>query len=238
MIAVWFSCGAASAAALKLTLERFPGEDVRAINQPIKEEHPDNRRFLRDVEEWTGRTVEVIGSDKYETVDDVFEQCRYMAGIAGARCTVEMKKRPREAYQRLDDIHLFGYTADEFRRAERFEDNNPDLRVEWMLIDHDIVKRECLAMLDKAGIRLPEMYRLGFDHNNCIGCVKATSPTYWQRVHIHFPEVFARRVRQSRLLHVRLAKVGGERVFLDELKGDEPGFFEEIECGPVCQGRF
>ena len=55
-IAVWFSCGAASAVAAKLTLARFAHNcDVRILNNPIAEEHPDNSRFLKDCEQWFGK---------------------------------------------------------------------------------------------------------------------------------------------------------------------------------------
>ena len=55
-IVVWFSCGAASAIAAKLTLDKY-GKDnnVRIVNNPIKEEHEDNLRFLKDVEKWIGK---------------------------------------------------------------------------------------------------------------------------------------------------------------------------------------
>ena len=53
-IAVWFSCGAASAVAAKKTLELYPDAKVSILNNPIKEEDDDNRRFLRDVETWLG----------------------------------------------------------------------------------------------------------------------------------------------------------------------------------------
>ena len=45
-IVVWFSCGAASAVASKLTLEKY-GKDnqVLIVNNPIKEEDVDNVRF-------------------------------------------------------------------------------------------------------------------------------------------------------------------------------------------------
>lgn len=55
MIAVWFSCGAANAVAAKKTIEKYgKKQEVRIINNPIKEEHPDNQRFLKDVEKWLG----------------------------------------------------------------------------------------------------------------------------------------------------------------------------------------
>ena len=40
-IAVWFSCGAASAVALKLTVEKYGLDNVYAVNNPVIEEHDD-----------------------------------------------------------------------------------------------------------------------------------------------------------------------------------------------------
>ena len=52
-IAVWFSCGAASAVAAKLTLDKYGDKNkISIVNNPIEEEHEDNRRFLKDVEKW------------------------------------------------------------------------------------------------------------------------------------------------------------------------------------------
>ena len=48
-VAVWFSCGAASAAALKLTVDKYGADNVYAVNNPVVEEHYDNKRFAEDV---------------------------------------------------------------------------------------------------------------------------------------------------------------------------------------------
>jgi hypothetical protein len=198
-------------------------------------EHPDNARFFDDVQRWIGRRIQRIRSSKYQTIDDVFEKRRYLSGIKGALCTVEMKKFPREAWQLPDDVHIFGYTADESKRASNFEERNQSLRLEWILIDRGIDKAACQRMLSGAGIALPAMYGLGFGHNNCLGCVKATSPGYWNRIRAHFPEVFARRAHQSRTLGVRLVRIRGSRAFLDELPANEDAPDDAIECGPACQ---
>lgn len=232
---VWFSCGAASAVAAKLATETY-GSDCEVVYcDTSRDEHPDNLRFLADVEKWIGRTIALIRSDRFEGVDQVISRTRYMAGVSGARCTVELKKRPRELWQRPDDVHLFGYTVEENDRAEQFEENNPELHVEWPLIVNFITKRECLNRIGEAGIKLPAMYGLGFEHNNCLGCVKATSPGYWNRIRQHFPETFDKRARQSRLLGVKLARLNDVRVFLDELPTDAVGADDAIGCGPVCQ---
>jgi hypothetical protein len=230
----WFSCGAASAVAAKLATEQYQ-DCVVCYCDTLASEHADNRRFFDDVQRWIGRPIEMLRSDKYATIDDVFERRRYMAGVAGAICTTEMKKRPREAFQSPDDVHIFGYTLEEQARADGFEDRNPSLHTEWLLIDHRITKAECLVRLKRAGIELPAMYGLGFDHNNCIGCVKSQSAGYWNRTRRLFPEVFARRAQQSRALGVRLVKIAGARVFLDELEPEAYAPDDDIECGPVCQ---
>jgi len=234
-VLVWFSCGAASAVAAKLAVEKYGPRCLVVYCDTLESEHPDNARFFADVERWIGRKIVKIKSDTYENIDDVFVRTKYMAGIAGARCTTEMKKVPRLSFQRDTDTHVFGYTAEEERRAASFEDNNPTLDVEWMLIDVGVTKQMCLDVLRHARIPIPAMYGLGFEHNNCIGCPKATSAGYWNRVRRLFPDTFARRARQSRLLGARLVRVNGKRTFLDELPPEAHAPDDDIECGPVCQ---
>ncbi len=45
-------------------------------------------------------------------------------------------------------------------------------------------------MVERAGIELPMMYRLGFNNANCIGCCRG-GEGYWNKVRDVFPEVFA-----------------------------------------------
>lgn len=255
-VLAWFSCGAASAVAAALAVDKYGDRCTVVTCDTRSTEHPDNERFLRDVEGWIGRSIVSLHSSEFESIDDVFKRTRYMAGIAGARCTVEMKKAPRLAFQREDDTHVFGFTSDETKRAADFEKHNPALDVEHVLIDAGFTKADCLRLLSDAGIALPAMYGLGFDHNNCIACVKATSADYWNLTRKHFPEAFARRAAQSEALGVRLARVPvhvGEtiqgarpeyrkgrivnyRVFLSVLPPEATGGGgESIECGPVCQ---
>lgn len=237
-VIVWFSCGAPSACAAKLALTLY--NDVEIVYcDTIKTEHPDNGRFLLDVQKWLGKKITTIGSTKYEVVDDVFEDTRYMSGIHGARCTTEMKKIPRFKFQRPGDVHVFGLAEDEPRRIALFEANNRDLQLKWVLRDHGMKLADCRKMVQDAGIALPAMYSLGFRNNNCLGCVKATSAVYWDKTRTHFPEVFSRRAVQSRELGVRLVRYHGKRIFLDELPVviTDRRKEEDIECGPVCVSK-
>ena len=228
---VWFSCGAASAVTAKLLPESIP-----VYCDTSASEHPDNLRFLADVEIWLGRKVHLIKNASMTTIDAVFEQKRYMSGIAGARCTVELKKIPRFNYQLGDDLHSFGFTYGEQKRADNLRKNNPELNLSFPLIDHQITKADCFQILTDACIELPIMYSLGYRNNNCLGCVKATSPRYWAMIRDDFPVVFQRRAEQSRVLGVRLVILKGERIFLDELPSGSFKRFPipDIACGPEC----
>ena len=71
-IAVWFSCGAASAVAAKLTVDAYRDRcKVHILNSPIAEEDEDNRRFLGDVEKWIGVEIGIVRSKKYPSCSAV-----------------------------------------------------------------------------------------------------------------------------------------------------------------------
>ena len=81
VIAVWFSCGAASAVAAKLTLDQYRDtHTVRVLNNPILEEGEDNQRFLRDVSGWLDWPIEHVINPKYPlcSTADVFERNKAM----------------------------------------------------------------------------------------------------------------------------------------------------------------
>jgi hypothetical protein len=231
-LVVWFSCGAASACALKLLAHRNP---VAMYCDTSRGEHSDNMRFMKEVEEWTGVPIQIISSSKYKTIEEVFDARRYMSGVKGAPCTVEMKKVPRFKFQKPDDTHVFGMTTDERKRIAGFEADNHELKLLWPLVDAGMSKPDCLRMVEEAGIRLPMKYLQGYSNNNCHGCVKATSPHYWNLVRNTDPEVFASRCEQSRRLGAKLVRYKGVRIFLDELPPDsEEVVQEDLSCGPQC----
>tara|TARA_R110000787_G_scaffold167760_1_gene280695 strand:+ start:97 stop:453 length:357 start_codon:yes stop_codon:yes gene_type:complete len=94
---VWVSAGAASAIAAKLTLSAKPATLAYCDTGA---EHDDNARFLVDLEAWLGQPIERIKSEKYSDTWDVWESRKYLAGISGAVCTVELKVLPRLVFQR------------------------------------------------------------------------------------------------------------------------------------------
>ena len=155
-------------------------------------------------------------------------------------CTSEMKRIPGESVWNLGDVEIFGYTADEKTRLDRFLKDNTERIAETPLIEHGITKKDCFGILNNAGIDLPTMYKLGFRNNNCIGCVKARdSLDYWKRVRLHFPEIFNRMAKLERDLNItinRQTKKGVRSpIYLDEIEPGEPKEVDpSISCGMFC----
>ena len=231
---VWFSAGAASAVAAKLTLADTDGEVVLAYTDPGSE-HPDNARFISDCERWFGQPVVRLKSEKYADTWDVWVKRRFLVGPAGALCTTELKKKLRFGFERPDDIQVFGYTAEEEHRADRFREQNPGVHLRTPLIERGLTKDDCLALVERAGIPMPAMYRLGYRNNNCIGCPKG-GMGYWNKIRRDFPDVYARMAELERDLNASVLRVDGEALWLDELDPDRGNHADEpsFECSLLC----
>lgn len=270
-IVCWFSCGAASAVATKIMLQQaskiFPNVPVVISNSPIIEEHSDNERFFNECEQWFAQDIIKIFNPKYpvgqNSIFEVFKR-GYLKGVSGAPCTTQLKRIPRGSFQKEGDLHVFGYDLTELDRAQDFEERNPDLNVYFPLIESDLTKSDCLAMLQDAGIEIPMMYKLGYLNNNCIGCVKGGAG-YWNKIRKDFPETFEKMAKLEREIgHAVLKeplKIKGVQVYqmnedgtyklnqkgkkmiqqvaiyLDELKESKGSYKDEpnIDCSFSCQ---
>jgi hypothetical protein len=230
---VWFSCGAASAVAGKLALDKYP--DTIFACCVLSSEHSDNERFLVDCEKWYGKEILRLKSPKYTDIYDVFRKTRYLVGVRGARCTTELKKKVRQDFQKLSDRQVFGFTIEEKDRAERFTEQNPEVDLYAPLIEQGYTKKDCFRELEKAGIELPMMYKLGYKNNNCIGCVKGGAG-YWNKIRRDFPDVFSKMAVLERELKRTITKHKGKRVYLDELPENVGRYESELDfqCGVLC----
>jgi len=193
---------------------------------------------MADCEEWFGKKVTVLASDEYEDIWDVYRRERFIVSHQGAKCRVEMKMAPFHGYYHPTDTLLFGFTSDrrDAERAIRLKAGSAEL-MRFPLIERGLTRSDCMAIVERAGIDIPVMYRLGFNNNNCIGCPKG-GMGYWNMIRVHFPDQFERMASiQDELgpgswFHVRR----GERISLRMLRpedGDhrtEPAF----ECSIMC----
>lgn len=238
-IVVWFSCGAASAVAAKLTLQKYGDRNqILIVNNPIKEEHEDNVRFKKEVENWLNHPI-IEAKNKYFpncSIVEIFDKQKYMSGVKGAPCTKLLKKEARYQFELLNNIdyHVLGFTIDEWKRQKNFNtmERNNTLPI---LCSELVTKEDSFKYLKKSGIKIPYIYTINFPNANCIGCIKSSSPTYWNLVRNHFPEIYEQRAEQSRRIGCRLVRLNGKRIYLDELKPtDKGGKIKSWECGIFC----
>lgn len=242
-IAVWFSCGAASAVAALKTLEKYSGQyNVRVINNPIVEEDDDNLRFMSDIEKLLGVKIETATNKKYpeRSIVDVFNRERYMSHPHGAPCTRMLKKEARRQWAQVNNPrhHVLGFTKDEEARHDDFVQS--EIEILPVLIDDGLTKRDCFEFIATEGIKRPRIYDQGYPNANCIGCVKATSPTYWNHVRKVHPIVFSERAEQSRDIGAKLVRVKNQRLYLDQLDPDavgRPMKNMNFECGVFCDAE-
>lgn len=236
-----FSCGAASAVATKLALRKYERDRIEISYSDPGSEHPDNKRFLDSCQQWFDHPITVLRSSKYTDTWDVWESVHFITSRKGAPCTGLLKREPTYATARPDDILVFGYTVEEKDRAESFRKQNFEVAFETPLIEAGLTKADCLAIVERAGIKLPAMYLLGYHNNNCVGCPKG-GMGYWNKIRVDFPDVFERMAALQRKLGRGSAFFrdgrgkDAKRIMLDELAPDRGNHDSEpkIECSMQC----
>ncbi len=239
----WWSAGVTSAVATKIATW---GDKVEPYYIEIGTAHPDNERFLADCELWYGKKINRLKSTKYKDQFDVIEQTGYVNGPNGARCTLELKKEVRYLFEQRREGNLFvpalpiiqhnimgfEFSPKEINRAIEFQMDFPHPHPLFPLIKKKLTKENCHALIQSVGIKEPAMYLLGYNNNNCIGCVKG-GMGYWNKIRVDFPDHFARMAKAERA--AGHSCING--VFLDELHPDRGYEVKPIipECGFVCQ---
>ena len=80
------------------------------------------------------------------------------------------------------------------------------------------------------------MYELGYQNNNCIGCVKG-GMGYWNKIRVDFPLQFKRMAQTERDLGFTVNKDKSGPVYLDELDPGRGNFKEDMptDCGFTCE---
>lgn len=227
----WISAGVSSFIAGYLerdTIDKF-------IYIDIEDQHPDSMRFIADCEKALGREIEILKSP-YGSV----ENCVRIAGVPKlpsgfAPCTAWLKKRIRkeweDAHRDYDITYVWGMDASEKHRADRLIEAMPNFKHSFPLIIRDLAKSDTHGMLAEIGIRRPLMYDLGYNNNNCIGCVKG-GMGYWNKIRVDFPDVFESRAGLERELGYSILK----ECYLDELDPNRGRMSDEIpqECNIFC----
>lgn len=234
----WLSAGVSSFIAAYLIKDEI--DEFYYID--IDDQHPDSVRFIKDCEKLLGKPIKILKDQVYS--GSVNNAIKAFGQIGNLRtgffpCTNWLKKRVRkeqfEYYHQNDEItYVWGMdcSAHERARAERIIEAQPQFNHRFPLIEKNLTKQDCHGMARRLGLKRPLMYDLGYQNNNCIGCVKG-GMGYWNKIRKDFPEVFAKRAKMERDLNTHCLK----ECFLDELDPNRGNAEEEImeECGIFCE---
>lgn len=231
----WFSGGVTSAVAIKLILDSGKAMDIFYFETGAH--HPDHERFLKDCEKWYGQKIITLRNKKYTSPIDVMTKDKYINGPNGARCTLKLKKEVRWAVEKIMDydFQIMGYDSEEPHRVKNFALEYPEAKAIFPLFDLGMDKKQCLKIIANAGIELPEMYKLGFNNSNCIGCPKG-GMGYWNKIREVFPDYFNKMAEVERLIGNTCLRRDKKKLYLDELDPSW-GRHEDIslpECGVFC----
>ena len=252
----WWSGGITSAVACKLAIDLYGKDNCRIIFIDTKNEDEDTYRFMEDCSKWYELPIETITSDKHKSVQDVWLKYKALNNASGAVCSSEMKRQVREKWQKENTwVHqVFGFELDEAKRAKGMVLNHSKTKPIFPLMMYGLRKKDCIEIVEKAGIEPPNMYKLGFLNNNCFktGCVQG-GIGYWQKMKRDFPDKFntmaemEHRITNDKGKPVTMLKdqsKGGGLVFLKHhpdypnikdismMKGREPKPL--MECNGFC----
>ena len=182
----WFSAGVSSAIATKLAIDEID----QIIYIDIEDHHPDSLRFVKDCEKWFNKPIQIVQSP-YRCVENALLGAGgrgYVNGPGGAPCTRFLKRRVRKEWELTQQnklTYVWGMDRTEGDRATRLLQAMPEQDHIFPLIEHSVTKGRAHKILKASGIKRPIMYDLGYQNNNCIGCVKG-GMGYWNKIRIDF----------------------------------------------------
>lgn len=228
----WISAGVSSFIAGYLereTIDKF-------IYIDIDDQHSDSMRFVKDCENALGKEIEILKSP-YGSVESAVRAAGgyFRINRRFAPCTAWLKKRVRKEWEQkhceYDITYVWGMDVTERDRAERLKETMFEFQHCFPLIERNLTKEDSHGFCAELGIKRPAMYDLGYNNNNCIGCVKG-GMGYWNKIRIDFPDVFESRAKLEREFGNSILK----ECYLDELDPTRGRMSEEVqqECSIFC----
>lgn len=192
-IIAWWSGGITSAVTCKLCIDIFGLENVRFIFIDTHNEDEDTYRFKTDCERWYGAKIETIASNEFHSVQEVWRQHKSLNVATGAICSTILKRKVREVWQKTNeyDFQAFGFELSESKRAMALTANHPKAKAIYPLLLYGLSKKDCIRIVQEAGLKVPRTYEYGYLNNNCFktGCVQG-GIGYWQKIKREYPLKF------------------------------------------------
>ena len=228
----WLSGGISSLVAGYLVRDKVD----KFIYIDIEDQHPDTMRYIKDCGRILGKRVEILKSP-YGSVENAVRACGLFRIVhtGFAPCTAWLKKRVRKeweyAHRDYEITYVWGFDVNEKQRANRLVETMIEFNHIFPCIERNLSKADNHGISAMLGLKRPVMYDLGYNNNNCIGCVKG-GMGYWNKIRVDFPEVFEKRAKLERELNNKILK----ECFLDELEPNRGRMSDEImeDCSIFC----
>lgn len=237
---VQFSGGLASLITAKRVIDKHGRDDVTLLFADTKTEDCDLYRFVRDCEQYLGVSVTTIedGRDIWQVFDDT----SFIGNSRIDACSRVLKREPLERWREANcspdnSVFYIGFDWTEGHRAKRLLEYVKPWKYEFPLFEKPLyTKTGMIAWAESEGLKIPRLYKMGFDHNNCGGaCVKA-GHAQWRHLLKTMPDRYA--YHETKEMEWRAKH--GDRAILRSRTGGESRpltlkeFREEIQSNPTA----
>ena len=177
-------------------------------------EDPDLYRFIEEAAKFLDS--ELVWLKDGRNPWQVFEDVRFIGNSRIAPCSRELKTKVfskwlKENYKPEDCEIVLGFDGSEAHRIERAKSNWQPYQVYCPLKNSLFTRQLAIDLLKYNNIKIPKLYKMGFQHNNCGGfCVRAGTAQFRQ-LKREFPDRYEYHANQEEKL---ISKISTARPFL------------------------
>ena len=182
-----------------LSIQKYGKENVLLYFNDTKWEHNDLYRFLDDIKNYLDKDIYFDNDGR--TPEQVFFDEHFLGCNRVPLCSRVLKAERLQKFYKDGDNLIFGIGIEECHRKQRiiaayqvvYVKTGKFCTVEFPLIHNAIPKYEIDKWFSHTGIKRPELYTLGFEHNNCSGGCVRQGKRQWKKLLATLPDVYNER---------------------------------------------
>lgn len=205
-----YSGGIGSWAGARILADTFGSESLHLLFADTQTEDEDLYRFLHESAGNLGSELTVVEDGR--SVWDVFNDKRFIGNSRIDPCSEILKRNLlrshiEKTFDSEKTVIWFGIDLTEIHRLDKIKPRWESWVVDAPLCYPPYIGRESiLEGLQKTGIKVPHLYKLGFPHNNCGGfCVKAGKGQF-KLLYKQLPDRYIWHMNQEKRLREKLDK--------------------------------
>jgi 3'-phosphoadenosine 5'-phosphosulfate sulfotransferase (PAPS reductase)/FAD synthetase len=166
------------------------------------EEHSSTYKFVEDAARFLDCELVVVRADF--TFDEMIIRNNALPSDRMPFCSRELKVAPAKkwlaAHTEIDTL-VVGLDWTEPHRVPKVQRRWPNYTILTPMIEPPyMTKTQMLAQIEADGLRVPDLYGMGFQHNNCGGgCVRGGLKA-WRHLHNMIPEAYEKWAKREELI--------------------------------------